>query len=82
MHDTSICNVSIQSTLDQNLHEVQLISLDEACAGHCFMFEAIDKSLRDICNIDSPKGGIVVVYGDDFCQIWPIVVRGGRKQTV
>ncbi|XP_024368015.2 uncharacterized protein [Physcomitrium patens] len=66
----------------QSLREVQLIVLDEAYAGHRFMFEAIDRSLRDIRNIDSPNGGVVVLYGGDFRQTLPVVVRGGRKQTV
>ncbi|XP_024392361.1 uncharacterized protein [Physcomitrium patens] len=82
LHNASICNISTQSTLDQSLREVQLIVLDEACTGHRFMFEAIDRSLRDICNIDSPNGGVVVLYGGDFRQTLPVVVRGGRKQTV
>lgn len=46
------------------------------------MFEAIDRSLRDIRNIDSPNGGVVVLYGGDFRQTLLVVVRGGRKQTV
>jgi hypothetical protein len=41
LHDASVCNISAQSTLGQSLREVQLIVLDEACAGHCFIFEAI-----------------------------------------
>ena len=82
LHDASVCNISAQSTLGQSLREVQLIVLDEACAGHRFMFEAIDRSLRDIRNVDSPNGGVVVIYGGDFRQTLPVVVRGGRKQTV
>nr|PNR39261.1 hypothetical protein PHYPA_019539 [Physcomitrium patens] len=82
LHDASICNISAQSPLGQSLREVQLIVLDEACTGHRFMFEAIDRSLRDIRNIDSPNGGVVVLYGSDFRQTLPIVVRGGCKQTV
>ena len=42
LHNASICNISAQSKLGQSLREVQLIVLDEACAGHRFMFEAID----------------------------------------
>jgi hypothetical protein len=82
LHDASVCSISAQSTLGQSLREVQLIVLDEACAGHRFMFEAIDRSLRDIRGIDSPNGGVVVLYGGDFRQTLPVVVRGGRKQTV
>ena len=74
--------ISAQSSLAQSLREIQLIVLDEACAGHRFMIETIDQSLRDIRGNDTPNGGLVVLYGGDFRQTLPIVVGGGCKQTV
>ena len=65
-----------------NLREVQLVVVDEACVGHRFMIEAIDRSLRDIRDIDALNGGLVVLYGSDFRQTLSVVVSGGRKQTV
>lgn len=59
-----------------------MIVLDEACARHRFMFEAIDRSLQDIHNVDDPDGNVVVLYGGDFWQTLFIVVRGSHKQTL
>ena len=38
--------------------------------------------MQDIRGIDAPNGGLVVLYGGDFCQTLPVVVSGGRRQTV
>ena len=46
------------------------------------MLEALGRSLQDIRNVDSQNGGVVVLYGGDFRKTLPVVVRGGRKQTV
>ena len=51
LHDKSTCCISTQSLVAHNLREVQLIVLDEACAEHRLMIEAIDRSLRDIQGI-------------------------------
>lgn len=45
--------------------------------------EAVDRSLRDITrNYDVPFGGKVIVFGGDFRQIPPVVVRGGKDEVV
>ena len=66
LHDASICNIIAQFTLGQSLRDVRLTVLDEACARHCFMSEATDRFLRDIRNVDSPNGNVVVLYGGHF----------------
>ena len=47
---------------------------------HCV--EAVDRTLRDICDSTMPFGGITVVLGGDFRQILPVVPKGVREQIV
>ncbi|XP_057443789.1 uncharacterized protein LOC130735938 [Lotus japonicus] len=53
---------------------------------HCF--EALDRSLNDIMKTQSthgydiPFGGKVVVLGDDFRQILPVISKGSRSEIV
>ncbi len=47
-----------------------------------FMIEAIDWSLQDIYNIDTPNGSLVILYSGDFCQALFAVVDRGQKQIV
>ena len=50
--------------------------------SHRNCFEALDRSLRDILQLEDPQsvekpfGGKVVVVGGDFRQILPVVKKG------
>ena len=50
--------------------------------SHRNCFEAVDRTLRDILqiedpqNVEKPFGGKVVVVGGDFRQILPVVKKG------
>ena len=56
--------------------------------GHRHIFEALDRSLRDIMRTVNPAlqhlpfGGKVVVFGGDFRQVLPVVKRGDRGRIV
>ena len=82
----STCNVNRGSELAKLLKVSKLIIWDEALMAHKFCFEALDKSLRDIMSssshAQSPFGGKVVVFGDDFRQILPVIPRGSRYDIV
>jgi ATP-dependent DNA helicase PIF1 len=55
---------------------------------HRRAFEAIDRTLRDLMQLDDAHateiifGGKIVVLGGDFRQILPIVPKGGREVIV
>ena len=56
--------------------------------AHKHVFEALDRTLRDIMGAENrayrnmPFGGKVVVMGGDFRQILPVVKRGSRADIV
>jgi hypothetical protein len=50
---------------------------------HRLCAEAVDITLRDLLNrSDDPFGGITVVFGGDFQQILPVVLKGSQADTV
>ncbi len=55
---------------------------------HMHVFEAVNSSLQDIMAVINPTfkflpfGGLVVVFGDDFRQILPVVPCGTRGDVV
>ena len=49
---------------------------------HCHIHEAIDRTFQDIRRSDKLFGGLPVVFGGDFKQILPVIVKGSRAQIV
>ena len=55
---------------------------------HRHAFEAVDRTLRDLMKTvdlllkNKPFGGKVIVFGGDFRQILPVVIKGGREDIV
>ncbi|KAH9574426.1 hypothetical protein CY35_01G056700 [Sphagnum magellanicum] len=84
LNNTSTCYISRDSELAALLQVTVLIVWDEVVMMHRHVFEAVNRSLQDIMAVINPTfkflpfGGLVVVFGDDFRQILPVVPRGTR----
>ena len=68
--------------------KTSLVVWDEAPMTHCYIFEAVDRTFRDIRQgvnsaADSlPFGGLTVLLGGDFMQVLPVVPIEGRQVIV
>ncbi|KAL3851390.1 hypothetical protein ACJIZ3_013272 [Penstemon smallii] len=80
--DKSVGSVSKQSSLAKMIVEAELIVWDEATMANRYSIDALDKMLQDLCDCRSLFGGKVVLFGGDFRQTLPIVVRGGREAMI
>ncbi len=80
--EISTLNINQQSELAELIKATKLIIWDEAPMAHRFTFEAVDRTFRDITQIDKPFGGIIFVMGGDFRQILPVVIRGTRSHII
>ena len=49
---------------------------------HRHVFEAIDRSIRELTGKEEPFGGITVVFSGDWRQCLPIVRRGSRGDVI
>ncbi|KAL6576602.1 hypothetical protein OROMI_010878 [Orobanche minor] len=53
-----------------------------------FCFQALDKSMKDVMkcvdmeNATKPFGGKTIVFGVDFRQILPVILKGRRQNIV
>ncbi len=67
------------------VRKADLIIWDEASMMHRRAFEAVDRTLRDLMQLDDAEGtekifgGKTVVLGGDFQQILPVVPKGDEK---
>jgi ATP-dependent DNA helicase PIF1 len=88
LHESSTCSIPYGSDLALLLQKTRLIVWDEAPMTHRHAFEALDQTLKDLMRgvdrslEEKPFGGKVIVFGGDFCQILPVVVKGCREDIV
>jgi hypothetical protein len=64
------------------IRSTDLVIWDEAPMQHRHIHEAVDRTFQDIRHSDKPFGGLTIVFGGDFKQILPVVVKGSRPQIV
>nr|XP_027098951.1 uncharacterized protein LOC113718236 [Coffea arabica] len=84
----STCAISQGSQLAELICKASLIIWDEAVMLHRNIFEAVDRTFRDILRFHDPDsahkvfGGKTMLLGGDFRQILPVVPKGGRTEIV
>ncbi|CDF40520.1 ATP dependant DNA helicase [Chondrus crispus] len=76
------CNISPNSTLGEDMKDVDLIIWDEIVMCHRYCIEAVDRTLRDLTGTHFPFGGKHVLFSGDFRQILRVVPGGSRAQIV
>ena len=84
-NDTNaVCNITRNSFLADLIRDTSLIIWDEVPMQHKACFEAVNRTLNDVCNTGGQQlfGGIPTVLGGDFAQILPVIRRGARQLTV
>lgn len=64
------------------IREAKLIIWDEAPMANRQTIETVDRSFRDILDVNEPFGGKVIVFGGDFRQVLPVVPKSTRAQTI
>ena len=63
------------------MREAHLIVWDECSMTHRWVFEAVERMLRDIRESDLPWGGCNIVFSGDFRQTTPIFARGDDNDS-
>jgi hypothetical protein len=82
LHDGKTCSVKKGTDLAALICNVDLIIWDEVPMQNRLCQEAVDLTFKDIRNNDQPFGGVAVVFGGDFQQILPVVIKGTREEIV
>ena len=78
--ETSFCNFSKADGTGKLLLETKLLIIDEVSMGHKHIYEAIDRTLRELRGKDTPFGNLTVVFSGDWRQCLPVVVHGSEGQ--
>ena len=78
LNESSTCAINCKSELAELLRSTALIIWDEVPMQHKYCFEAVNRTLNDICQQDENAffGNIPIIFGGDFAQILLVVRRG------
>ena len=80
--ENSFCSFSKKDATGKLLLQTKLIIIDEVSMGHKHVYEAIDRTLRELTEIDKPFGNKTVVFAGDWRQCLPIIPKGGEGEIV
>jgi len=80
LDEYTFCRIKPKSDLANLIKKASLIIWDEAPMMSKWCFESLDKSFFDIIGNKDNKvfGGKVVVFGDDFRQVLPVIPNAGE----
>ena len=77
--ESSFCTIGKNTDLAELIHATDLVIWDEAPMQHCHNHEAVNHTFHDICNSKEP---FTVVFGGNFKQILPVIIKGSKAQIV
>ena len=80
--DEKYCSIKKQSDLAASIRKAKIIIWDEAPMLHRDCFDAVNRSLKDITNIEKPFGGILTVLGGDLRQTLPVIPKGSKDEIL
>ncbi|RUS72804.1 hypothetical protein EGW08_019441 [Elysia chlorotica] len=76
--DFPMCAVKKGTSLSRLIQDYSVTIIDEAPMLHKIVYEASDRTLKDVCSSSEVMGGIPVLLCGDFRQILPVVPSGTR----
>ncbi|XP_024010412.1 uncharacterized protein LOC112085431 [Eutrema salsugineum] len=78
----TFCSIKKDSNLADLIKIAKLILWDEALMMSKDCFETLDRTMRDILEVDKPFGDKVIVLGGDFRQILPVIPNAGKTEIL
>ena len=82
IQSTSTCSFNAADATGKLIKMTKLIIIDEMTMSHKHVYEAIDRSVRDVTGKDQPFGEITTVFAGDWRQCLPVIKRGSRGDVV
>lgn len=81
-NDPKPCSISKQSTLAHLIKVAKLIIWDEATMAKRSIIEKFNEMLKDIMDSHILFGGKIVLFGGDFRQTLPVILKGTKDDII
>ena len=79
---SSTCSISKQSDLAELIRRAVVLIWDEAPMVNRRALEALNRTLQDLMEINSPFGGKVLILGGDFRQVLLVIPKGTKAELL
>ncbi|XP_050249152.1 ATP-dependent DNA helicase RRM3-like [Quercus robur] len=79
---SSTCLISKQSNLVELIRRAAIIIWDEAPMVNRRALESLDRTFRNIMEVNLPFGGKVLILGGDFRQVLQVVPKGIKAEMI
>ncbi|XP_075633805.1 ATP-dependent DNA helicase PIF1-like [Castanea sativa] len=79
---SSTCSISKQSDLAELIRCATIIIWDEAPMVNRRALESLDRTFKDIMEVNLPFGGNVLILGGVFRQVLPVVPKGTKAEMI
>ena len=76
------CNISRRNKKVRLINIAKLFIWNEALMIHKFMFKAVDRTFRDIIQVDKLFKRKTFVFGDDFHQVLLVILHASHADIV
>ena len=80
--EESTLQISAQSDLAQLVSDCKIMMIDEATMLDRYLLEALDRTLKDLMDVEGPFGGKTLILAGDFGQCLPVVKGASKSDTV
>ncbi|KAK4596818.1 hypothetical protein RGQ29_014731 [Quercus rubra] len=79
---STTCSINKQSDLAELIRRATIIIWDEAPMVNRRALESLDRTFRDIMEVNLLFGGKVLILGGDFRQVLPVVPKGTKAEMI
>ena len=83
IYKSSLCAIPRNFNQAELIYIIHLVIWDKALLQYCHVYEAVDRSFRNIriCE-DKVFRGLIVVFRGDFKQILPVIVKDSQPRII
>ncbi|XP_050111764.1 ATP-dependent DNA helicase PIF1-like [Malus sylvestris] len=79
---SSMSSINKQSDLAKLIQKTKAIIWDEATMMHHHAFEALNRTFRDLIDVDLPFGGKIMIFRGDFRQVLLVIQKGTKAKLI
>ncbi|MEK7642542.1 MAG: PIF1 family DEAD/DEAH box helicase, partial [Patescibacteria group bacterium] len=79
LNKSEVQEIADKSHIRRNIKETDILIIDEVSMLHHFQLDMVDRVVREVKEVDTPFGGMQIVFCGDFFQLPPVQKESGKQ---